>query len=69
MVKTLLDTGDQFGIDTDRIVMVGSSAGGNLAAAVTHHLQKENRPLAGQVRAVCLSSFFHSFDQITDCTF
>ena len=27
----------------------GSSAGGNLAAAVTHHLHNENRKLAGQV--------------------
>ena len=42
MVKTLLETGAEFGIDTDRIVIAGCSAGGNLAAAVTLHLQNEN---------------------------
>ena len=49
VVKSLLETGDEYGIDTNRIVLAGSSAGGNLAAAVTHHLLNENRKLAGQV--------------------
>ena len=49
VVKSLLETGDEYGIDTTRIVLAGSSAGGNLAAAVTHHLHNENRKLAGQV--------------------
>ena len=49
VVKSLVETGDEYGIDTNRIVLAGSSAGGNLAAAVTHHLHNENRKLAGQV--------------------
>ena len=49
VVKSLLETGDEYGIDTNCIVLAGSSAGGNLAAAVTHHLLNENRKLAGQV--------------------
>ena len=55
VVKTLLDTGDEYNIDKDHIVIAGSSAGGNLAAAVTHHLQKENKTLAAQVKPVDLS--------------
>ena len=39
VVKMLLETGANFGIDTDRIVTAGCSAGGNLAAAVTLHLR------------------------------
>ena len=49
VVKSLLETGDEYGIDMDRIVLAGSSAGGNLAAAVTHHVHNDNRKLAGQV--------------------
>lgn len=50
VVKTLLDDGDKYGIDTDCIVIAGSSAGGTLAAALTHHLRNENKTLAGQVK-------------------
>ena len=49
-MKTLLDAGDNYGIDADRIVIAGSSAGGTLAAAVALHLRNENKTLAGQVK-------------------
>lgn len=49
-MKTLLDAGDNYGIDADRIVIAGSSAGGTLAAAVALHLRNEKKTLAGQVK-------------------
>ena len=59
MVKTLLKTGANFGIDTERIVIAGCSAGGNLAAAVTIHLRNENIKVpAAQVKIVCYSFLF-----------
>ena len=50
IIKTLLATGGQYGIDSNRIVVAGDSAGGNLAAAVALKLRDENKKLAAQVR-------------------
>lgn len=66
VVKSLLQTGDEYGIDTTRIVLAGSSAGGNLAAAVTHHLHNENRKLAGQVG--CLKKKCRCFIAVNEVT-
>ena len=49
-MSTLLATGDKYGIDTNRIVVAGDSAGGNLAAAVALKLRDEGKHLAAQVR-------------------
>ena len=55
----LLETGADFGIDTDCIVIAGCSAGGNLAAAVTIHLRNEDiKAPAAQVKIVCYSFLF-----------
>lgn len=34
----LLNNGTQYGVDTKQILVAGDSAGGNLAAAVSHYL-------------------------------
>ena len=34
----LLNTGEKYGVDVKRVLVVGDSAGGNLAAAVSHYL-------------------------------
>ncbi|XP_078378921.1 arylacetamide deacetylase-like [Oculina patagonica] len=49
VVKTLLATGDKYGIDTNRLVVAGDSAGGNLATAVALKLRDEGKRLAAQV--------------------
>ena len=49
VVETLLATGEQYGINTDRIVVSGDSAGGNLAAAVALKLKNEKKKPAAQV--------------------
>ena len=50
VIKTLLATGGQYGIDINRIVVAGDSAGGNLATAVALKLRDENNGLmAAQV--------------------
>ena len=64
VVKSLLETGDEYGIDTSHTVLAGSSAGGNLAAAVTHHLHNENRKLAGQVG--CLKKRIRCFIAVNE---
>lgn len=57
VVKTLLATGDKYGIDTSRLVVSGDSAGGNLAAAVALKLRDEGKQqLAAQVRTPQTSS-------------
>lgn len=56
VVKTLLATGDKYGIDTSRLVISGDSAGGNLAAAVALKLRDEGKQLAAQVRTPQSSS-------------
>lgn len=50
VVRTLLATGDKYGIDTSRLVVAGDSAGGNLATAVALKLRDEGKQLAAQVR-------------------
>lgn len=60
VVKTLLDAGDNYGIDADRIVIAGSSAGGTLAAAVALHLRNEKKTLAGQI-LLCVPLQFMDF--------
>ena len=50
VVKTLLATGDKYGIDTNRLVVGGDSAGGNLATAVALKLRDEGKQLAAQVK-------------------
>ena len=50
VVKTLLTTGDKYGIDTRRLAVSGDSAGGNLAAAVALKLRDDGKQLAAQVR-------------------
>ena len=50
VVKTLLATGDKYGIDTSRLVVSGDSAGGNLAAAIALKFRDEGKQLAAQVR-------------------
>ncbi|KAL9963951.1 hypothetical protein ACROYT_G027514 [Oculina patagonica] len=50
VIKTLLATGDKYGIDTNRLVVAGDSAGGNLATAVALKLRDEGKRLpAAQV--------------------
>jgi len=50
VVKTLLATGDKYGIDASRLVVSGDSAGGNLAAAVALKLRDEGKQqLAAQI--------------------
>ena len=49
VVNTVLVTADKYGIDRDRIVVAGDSAGGNLAAAIALKLRDENKSLAAQV--------------------
>ena len=34
----LLNTGAAYGVDVSRVIIIGDSAGGNLAAAVSHNL-------------------------------
>ena len=50
VVKTVLTTADKYGIDSNRVVVAGDSAGGNLATAVALKLRDENLRLAAQVR-------------------
>ena len=49
VVNTVLATADKYGIDRNRIVVAGDSAGGNLAAAIALKLRDENKRLAAQV--------------------
>ena len=49
VVNTLLATGEKYDIDTDRIIVAGDSAGGNLAAAVALKLRDEDKHLAAEV--------------------
>lgn len=49
VVKTLLATGGKYGIDTNRIIVAGDSAGGNLAAAVALKLRDEDKHLAAEI--------------------
>ncbi len=56
VIKTLLATGDKYGIDTNRLVVAGDSAGGNLATAVALKLRDEGKRLAAQVRTPQSSS-------------
>ena len=49
VVKTVLATADKYGIDSNRIVVAGDSAGGNMAAAIALKLRDENKRLAAQV--------------------
>ncbi|MDZ7801996.1 MAG: alpha/beta hydrolase [Trueperaceae bacterium] len=47
--RAVLDRADAWGIDADRVVVAGNSAGGNLAAVVARRLRDEEGPaLAGQ---------------------
>ena len=39
----------KYGIDTNRIIVAGDSAGGNLAAAVALKLRDEDKHLAAEV--------------------
>ena len=50
VVNTVLATADKYGIDRNRVVVAGDSAGGNLAAAIALKLRDENKRLAAQVR-------------------
>ena len=50
VVKTVLTTADKYGIDSNRVVVAGDSAGGNLATAIALKLREENLRLAAQVR-------------------
>ncbi|KAL9963952.1 hypothetical protein ACROYT_G027515 [Oculina patagonica] len=45
VIKTLLATGDKYGIDTNRLVVAGDSAGGNLATAVSLKLRDKGKQL------------------------
>lgn len=56
VVKTLVTTGDKYGIDTSRLAICGDSAGGNLAAAVALKLRDEGKQLVAQVRTLLSSS-------------
>ena len=56
VVKTLLATGDKYGIDTSRLVVSGDSAGGNLATAIALKFRDEGKQLAAQVRTPQFSS-------------
>ena len=49
VVNTVLVTAEKYGIDRNRIVVAGDSAGGNLAAAIALKLRDENKSLAAQV--------------------
>ena len=50
VVKTVLTTADKYGIDSNRVVVAGDGAGGNLATAIALKLRDENLRLAAQVR-------------------
>ena len=50
VVKTVLATADKYGIESNRFVVAGDSAGGNLATALALKLRDENKRLAAQVR-------------------
>ena len=56
VVKTLLATGDKYGIDTNCLVVAGDSAGGNLATGIALRLQDEGKQLTAQVRTPQFSS-------------
>lgn len=45
----LVDNGASLGLDAQRIIVVGESAGANLAAVLARHARDSGRPLAGQV--------------------
>ena len=55
VVKNLLTTADKYGIDSNRVVVAGDSAGGNLATAIALKLRDENLRLAAQVRKKVLN--------------
>ena len=55
VVKNVLTTADKYGIDSNRVVVVGDSAGGNLATAIALKLRDENLRLAAQVRKKVLN--------------
>ena len=55
VVKTVLTTADKYGIDSNRVVVAGDSAGGNLATAIALKLRDENLRLAAQVRKKVLN--------------
>lgn len=49
VVTTVLASAAKYGINSNRIVVAGDSAGGNLAAAVALKLRDENKKLAAQI--------------------
>ena len=49
VVKNVLTTADKYGINSNRVVVAGDSAGGNLATAIALKLRDENLRLAAQV--------------------
>ena len=49
VVTTVLSAADTYGIDPNRVVVAGDSAGGNLATAIALKLRDENKRLAAQV--------------------
>ena len=55
VVKNVLTTADKYGIDSNRVVVAGDSAGGNLATAIALKLRDENLRLAAQVRKKVLN--------------
>ena len=55
VVKNVLTTADKYGIDSNRVVVAGDSAGGNLATAIALKLRDENLRLASQVRKKVLN--------------
>ena len=51
----MLTTADKYSIDSNRVVVAGDSAGGNLATAIALKLRDENLRLAAQVRKKVLN--------------
>ena len=49
VVENVLTTADKYGINSNRVVVAGDSAGGNLATAIALKLRDENLRLAAQV--------------------
>lgn len=49
VVENVLTTADKYGINSNRVVVAGDSAGGNLATAIALKLRDDNLRLAAQV--------------------